>query len=76
MADLAHAILRDDILGNNKLRFVDDADQKLVDDIAREQAVIDGVIEEAVSQYQPREWDPELVRLMETMNLKASALKR
>jgi hypothetical protein len=42
--------------------------QKLVDDIAREQAIIDGVIEEAVSQYQPREWDPELVRLMETMD--------
>ena len=51
-----------------KLRFVDDADQKLVDDIAREQAIIDGVIEEAVAQYQPREWDPELVRLMETMD--------
>jgi hypothetical protein len=48
--------------------FVDDADQKLVDDTAREQAIIDGVIEEAVSQYQPREWDPELVRLMETMD--------
>ena len=39
-----------------------------MDDIAREQAIIDGVIEEAVSQYQPREWDPELVRLMETMD--------
>jgi hypothetical protein len=48
--------------------FVDDADQKLVDDTAREQAIIDGVIEEVVSQYQPREWDPELVRLMETMD--------
>ncbi|MFC4171373.1 hypothetical protein ACFOYU_04770 [Microvirga sp. GCM10011540] len=32
------------------------------------EAIIDGVIEEAVAQYQPREWDAELVRLMETMD--------
>ena len=68
MANLAHAILRGDISEIKKLRFVDDADWNLVDDIAREQAIIDAVIEEAVSQYQPREWDPELVRLMETMD--------
>ena len=50
MANLAHAILRGDISEIKKLRYVDDADQKLVDDIAREQAIIDGVIEEAVAQ--------------------------
>ena len=62
------ANLRGDISEIKKLRFVDDADQKLVDDMAREQAIIDGVIEEAVAQYQPLEWDPDLVRLMESMD--------
>jgi len=68
MANLAHAILRGDISEIKKLRYVDDADQKLVDDLAREQAIIDGVIEEAAAQYQPNEWDAELVQLMETMD--------
>jgi len=68
LAHLADVIRNRGINEINKLRFVDDADQKLVEDIAREQAIIDGVIEGAVSQYQPREWDADLVRLMETMD--------
>jgi hypothetical protein len=68
LAHLAEVIRNGGLNEIKKLRFFDDADQKLVDDLAREQAIIDGVIDEAVSQYQPREWDPELVRLMETMD--------
>jgi len=49
MANLADVIRNGGLNEIEKLRFVDDADQKLVDDIAGEQAIIDGVIEEAVS---------------------------
>jgi hypothetical protein len=68
LASLASAILSGRVSEIRKLRAVDAELDEVDAGKAEQEAIIAAVIEEAVAEYQPREWDPELVRLMETMD--------
>ncbi|WP_046869603.1 hypothetical protein [Microvirga massiliensis] len=79
LANLASAILSGEVSAIKeirKLRAVDEELDEVDAGMAEQEAIIAAVIEEAVAEYQPREWDAELVPLMETMDWFSAIIRR
>ena len=67
-ADFATDILLGKVPEIEDLLALDDENAAIDQEDDRQQAAVRAVIDEALAQYVPTQWDAELVRLMETMD--------
>ena len=67
-AEFATDILLGKVPAIETLLALDTVNAEINQEDDRQEAIVRAVIDEAVAQYVPAEWDAELVRLMETMD--------